>query len=724
MILIQQAAVLTAGFIDLFLGVLVISRDPKKLLHRIFFLLTISYALWSFSLFFYQYPVIFSSFFWIRVTYVLVVCFISLILIFSFIFPVSVSRKTLKVGVLLDIVYIVFSIWLLFFTPFFVTKVAIIPGRGLQTILGSGYLWWSILTWFPLITAAINIIGKTRKVTRVQRIQMNYFWTAFTLFGICVCVPDVIIPLIWHDTRYFYVSPVSNFIFSGTVAYIILRHRFLDVRRIILGALSQLLVTFGLGIIYLAIAFGIGLYFFPAFVNPQYILITIALALLVRTAVHSQELFIRKQIQKKLYQGVYDREEVVQHVSEIAIKTLELSELARSLARYLSKVFNTHNVSVVIRSKKERNIFTIYSLEPTRQAIHTSKAFEDILVKTTSKFVVTDELPESNPVKQFFRERKVSLSAPLYVRGEQVGYLSLYEKKQNAIYTNYDFRTIEIISPHVAVALQNVLHIEEIRKFNSRLKKEVANATKELRIANEELHQLDRLKDEFISMASHELRTPTTVIKSFLWILLHKDKHITGETKKRLERIYRLATHMGNLIKDMLDVSIIESGKMHIAKETFDVALLIRDTIEEILLVTAAKRTILFTPEEQHIVTADKDKIRQVLGNLLTNAIKYTKENGVVQIRVVERKNNVAISVEDNGIGIKQTDMGKLFTKFGKLHSIRSSEGQIPGSGLGLFITKRIIELSSGTLSVTSEFGKGSIFTFSLPKPLEDGKSS
>src|SRR5690349_18702886 len=138
MILIQQAAVLAAGFIDLFLGILVISRDPKKLLHRVFFALTLAYAAWSFSLFFYQYPIIFSSFFWIRATYVLVVTFISLILVFSFIFPIRVSAKKFRLGSLLGIIYIIFSIWLLFFTPWFLDAVRQVPGMGLQTILGPG----------------------------------------------------------------------------------------------------------------------------------------------------------------------------------------------------------------------------------------------------------------------------------------------------------------------------------------------------------------------------------------------------------------------------------------------------------------------------------------------------------------------------------------------------------------------------------------------------------
>ncbi|MDE2590648.1 MAG: GAF domain-containing sensor histidine kinase [Patescibacteria group bacterium] len=588
---------------------------------------------------------------------------------------------------------------------------------GLQTILGPGYLWWSIATWVPLGTAAINIFWKTRAVGRLQRIQMNYFWAAFTLFGLMVCIPDVIIPLVWHDTRYFYVSPVSNFIFSGTVAYIILRHRFLDVRRIIAEVLTQLLFTVVLGVLYILIAFGVGIYFFPEDVNPRYILVTVLLALVVRTAAQIYEYPIKKNVQRMFFKGTYDREEVLQKVSAIVTQTLSLPDLARSLARYLSKLFDTYNASIIIRSKKEKNIFTVYSLEPTRKVIHTSKDFENILVKTTSKFVVTEELPDENPVKKFFKDRKVELSSPLYVRGEQVGYLSMYERKQNEIYTNYDLKTIEILSPHVAVALQNVLHLEEIKQFNTRLKKTVASATEDLRKANADLQQLDHLKDEFISMASHELRTPTTVIKSFLWILLHKNKEITGDAKKLIERIYQLANHMGNLIKDMLDVSILESGKMNISPEVFDITEIIKDAMEEMRMFTSAKREITFSSNSKYLVYADKDKTHQVLGNLLTNAIKYTKENGRITVSVASKNNMIAVMVADNGMGIKKNDINKLFTKFGKLHSIRSSEGQIPGSGLGLYITKKIVELSSGKLTVESNYGKGSTFTFTLPKP-------
>ncbi len=722
--LVQQIAVLAAGFIDLFLGFLVISRNSKELINRVFLLLSLSYAFWSFSLFFYQNPIIFSSFFWIRLTYVLVVVFISFVLVFSFIFPIRVSSKFFKIGSFVGVTYILFSIWLLFFTPWFVTRVVHDPHKGLQTILGSGYLWWGVYSWFPLIIASLNIAGKTKKVNRLVKIQMNYFWAAFTIFGIAVCIPDVVIPLIWHDTRYFYISPVSNFIFSGTVAYIILRHRFLDVRRIIANVLSQIFIILVLGVLYSTIAIAIGKYFFPKNTNIMYILVTVGVCLVVRLITQPLEQSGIKQMQKLFYKKRYDREEVLQQVSHMIIQSLDLYGLSTLLAKYLTSIFNTHNASVVVRSKKESNIFTVYSLEPIRKVVHRSKSFEKILEETTSKFVITDELPATNPVKKFFQDRHVAISSPLFVRKEQVGYLTLYEKKDDEIYTDYDFKTIELISPYVALALQNVLHLEEIKQFNKILRKEVSYATTKLQKANNALLQLDHLKDEFISMASHELRTPTTVIKSFLWIVLHKDTSISLESKKRLERIYELSTHMGNLIRDMLDVSLIESGKMHLAPELFNISQLVKDTMGEMEATMREQRKIVFLGSDNHVVYADRDKIYQVVGNLLTNAIKYSKANGKITVSISENGKYVSISVIDNGMGISKENIKKLFTKFGKLHSVHSSEGQIPGSGLGLYITKRILDFSSGTLSVKSTLGRGSTFMFTLPKQTNNGKIS
>jgi PAS domain S-box-containing protein len=228
-----------------------------------------------------------------------------------------------------------------------------------------------------------------------------------------------------------------------------------------------------------------------------------------------------------------------------------------------------------------------------------------------------------------------------------------------------------------------------------------------------EIKENEQQKDFFISMASHELKTPITTTKGYVQILMNMYKDKGDEfLKKSLETINKQITTLTTLIAELLDLSKIKAGSLQLNKEHFYVTELIEEIISETEH-TEPGFVISFTENTNAKVYADKGRIGQVLINLFTNAIKYSP--GSKQIAVSSRVsgNEISVAVADSGIGISKADQQKIFQRFYRVAG--KDEKTFPGFGIGLFIAAEIIERHNGAIGVNSEPGKGSVFYFSLP---------
>ncbi|TSC86859.1 MAG: Sensor protein [Microgenomates group bacterium Gr01-1014_7] len=235
---------------------------------------------------------------------------------------------------------------------------------------------------------------------------------------------------------------------------------------------------------------------------------------------------------------------------------------------------------------------------------------------------------------------------------------------------------------------------------------------------NAKLHQLDKLKDEFVSVASHELRTPMTAIRSYVWMALHKsDIPLSQKLERYLYRTLISTERLINLVNDMLNVSRIESGHIEINPKVFDIVALVKDVMEEVKVKAMEKRLSLLVLEHKiPQVFADPDKVHEVLLNLLGNSLKFDYPGGMITVDFFTDGKMVEVSVRDNGLGIVKEDVGKLFKKFGRLDNSYVSISTSGGTGLGLYISKSLVEMMHGSIWAQSEgVDKGSTFTFSLP---------
>jgi signal transduction histidine kinase len=244
---------------------------------------------------------------------------------------------------------------------------------------------------------------------------------------------------------------------------------------------------------------------------------------------------------------------------------------------------------------------------------------------------------------------------------------------------------------------------EELRRKNYQLEQQ-----------NLAIQETNRLKTEFVSIVSHELRTPLTSIQGYAELLL-EDKQIAGEERESLTIVKKNADRLLGLINDLLDLSRMEAGKIDLHRTSLDLACLIPEVAGSLRPLIEAKRQRLRLDlgDALPAVWADADRVTQILTNLISNAHKYTLVEG--SITVVARRDNgfVRVDVSDTGIGLSPEDQAQLFTKFFRVHD-RSPQSS-RGTGLGLVITRLLVELHGGRITLSSAPGQGSTFSFTLP---------
>jgi signal transduction histidine kinase len=229
---------------------------------------------------------------------------------------------------------------------------------------------------------------------------------------------------------------------------------------------------------------------------------------------------------------------------------------------------------------------------------------------------------------------------------------------------------------------------------------------------DEQKRQEER-KDEFISMASHELKTPVTSLKGFAYILQNRLKKRDDEESLRfLASFNKQLNKLTKLINDLLDISRVQQGKLNYQEELFDLDALVQETIENLQAGTSTHQ-LLFEGGTAAQTCGDKDRVGQVLINLVTNAIKYSPVANRVIIRLSKEADNVMVSVQDFGIGIAGTYHQQIFERFYQV--IDPVEKTYPGLGIGLYISSEIIKRHHGRIWVESQKGAGSTFSFSLP---------
>lgn len=265
--------------------------------------------------------------------------------------------------------------------------------------------------------------------------------------------------------------------------------------------------------------------------------------------------------------------------------------------------------------------------------------------------------------------------------------------------------------------LANVLtELEEKREQLEEVNRQLGESNRELNEANAKLRELAELREEFLALTTHDLRSPLTVISGVIsFFTSGRLGELSPEQKNMVAMMERNTQNLIELVNDLLDASKLESGTIRLEPSAIALGGVL-DELRESMEPLAREKGIELVesiPADLPMVEADRPKLRRILLNLLSNALKFTRKGGRVEVRAEPKDGRVAVFVSDTGVGIAPEDVGRLFDKYEQARS-RATRGE-KGTGLGLYITKQLVELHGSRIKVESELGKGSTFSFTLP---------
>lgn len=429
----------------------------------------------------------------------------------------------------------------------------------------------------------------------------------------------------------------------------------------------------------------------------------------------------RRLTNKLFYRDAYDTQELFDQLNKLLVSTLDLNKLLNQSA------------SVVVDNLKPQ--FCLFDIQKTENSpdrlVGSEKGSSKgtditslrlVLPKIKQRVVVVDDLqPPLDEYKQTLEASNIAvlirLSSSSSRSDSGIGYMMLGPKKSGNPYSTQDLRVLDTIANELIIAIQNALHYEEIQDFNRTLQVQIDEATRKLRRTNEKLKALDEAKDDFVSMASHQLRTPLTSIKGYTSMVLEGDAgKINATQRKLLEQSFMSSQRMVYLIADLLNVSRLKTGKFIIETAPVNVAEVVQQEIGQ-LKETAAGRQLTLAydkPDAFPALMLDETKTRQVIMNLIDNAIYYTPAGGHIVVKLVETPTSVEFRVEDDGIGVPAREQPHLFTKFYRAGNARTARPD--GTGLGLFMAKKVVVAQGGAILFETKEGKGSTFGFVFSK--------
>jgi len=609
-------------------------------------------------------------------------------------------------------------------TPLMISSVKVIGGGKLpEPSYGALYglfIVWALLTG---VSTGILLVRNYTWSRGVQKAQAQIILLGITLAVASALTTNIALPQVFGTAETAKLAPLAAVILALTLGYAVLRHRFLDIRLVLARSLGYVATITTLSSLYGFIVFGACRFIFDLQI-PMSAQVFFSFATGIATlSFHYFKRLFDRLTNKLFYQDAYDPEVLFDEYNKVLVSTIDLDLLMNKSAQVVTKFLKTDHCLIVIKDgtsgyKHNSNAVVDVALSDIVTIRNSISRLRDVVT------VVYDI-----PSEQHIREVLNSYDADLLVRlvsgthrsQENLGFMLLGPKKSGNPYNTQDAKVIEALANELAIASQNALRFEEIERFNETLQKKVRDATTQLRQSNKKLKQLNESKDDFIGMTSHQLRTPLTSIKGYISIVMDGDAGRVNSTQRRLlGQSFNSAQKMVYLIADLLNVSRLKTGKFTIERKPTNLAPLVQDEVAQ-LAEEAAGRDLELTydqPKSFPVLPLDDTKTRQVVMNFIDNAIYYTPRGGHIRVEVKELPKSVEFRVIDDGIGVPKEERHHLFTKFYRAKN--ALRARPDGTGLGLYMSRKVIAAQGGAIIFDSVEGKGSTFGFTFPKDMTE----
>lgn len=705
------------------------SRNPRNITNRLFSLFTLLIAVWSLSSFLEDEPLnLLVNNILLRADFALGILLSYIFLLFTLFFPKRLDPIPRKF-----VYFSSFITFLLFFSASFTELISanIYFDDGIRFTEGILFYPYAFSLALNFLVGVFILLKKYRHFQGLEKLQ-----TLYLFFGVIL---SVIIALAFNVVMFSLLDvppQTSRFGIYGTlvmivaIAYSIVKHRLLDIQIIIRRSLIYSVLLSILVGLYSLLVFGLNRIFLPEGTTTFPRVTDIIAIIIVAFTIDPLKRIIEQATDKIFFKARYNAEETIKELSERLVSEIDITHLVRKIKDVLTETIKASKISIYMRVDHRFSPIAIANDFPEKLETGIEKRHflteylskkPEILIVDEVKRIIQEGKRVDEGLEQaikVFDKNGVAVVLPLLLKGKLTGAIFLGEKLSQDIYSSIDIRFLEILSHQAALSLENTRLYEEQKLYGVRLTREVERATADLRNANERLKELDKLKDEFMSIASHELRTPMTAIKSYVWLALHgKTQEKDPKVRDYLNKVYDSSERMISMINDMLNVSRIETGKIQL--EITPVSIYkAAEQVKEDLSAKAAEAGVKVIVNKETVVPnvlADRDKLIEIFTNLIGNALKFTKKGGSVSVNARKTGNMVEVSVTDTGVGIAKENITKLFKKYGKLNESYATVSSTTGTGLGLYITKQYLEKMNGYIKVKSDLGKGTTFTFALP---------
>ncbi len=575
---------------------------------------------------------------------------------------------------------------------------------------GSLYNLLGFFIGFYLIVGIYNLVRSFRHSHGVEREQIRFVLYGIILTAVIGISTNIVLVALGNSSLGF-LGPPAVLILVSFTSYAMFRHKLFDIKAVVARS-----VTFILSISVVGFAYGFFAYrFLDIIFKKNYTITREIVSVLFAMALAFTFGRIRRTFEKLtdkiFYRDKYDPQDLINSIGRILASEIDLSALSNKLIIELTAQMRIDDANIVIIDEDR----IVYDAHATQ---HESYQMAE-LKKLGKSVIVTDDL-QGGERKQILSKNNTGISLALRTSEEFVGFLFVGHKLSGDIYSDNDIRVLRIIANELAIGVQNALAYEQIQAFNETLQAKVDDATKRLRHANDELKQLDQAKDEFISMASHQLRTPLTTTKGYVSMILDGDfGKTTREMQEPLTQALDSANRMARMVNDLLNVSRMDAGKFFIDAHETDLSQVVPQEVTGLQSLAESKQVSLSYHEPKRkipLVNLDEDKMRQVIMNLIDNSIHYgnkTPGEGKTDVYLELVGREVVFRVVDNGIGVPKAMKPKMFSKFFRASNAQNARPD--GTGLGLYLVKRVVEDHGGKIIFESEEGKGSTFGFRMP---------
>lgn len=713
-----------AIFLDLALGLVILLKDKAKFINRLFFYLSALIAVWVFT----NLMVGLSAdevtaLVWYRLTFVTAAPMMYALYLFCANFPKKITSS--RVVALLPLIPTTFVSYISL-TPLVIRDVTV--GEATFSFsYSSGFPAFIIFAVVLIFSSLAFLVWQYKSSEGTTRQQVKYVLIGMGVASIFALSTDLLLPLIGVN-QFANSGSLGAIGLSLAIAYSIVKYQLFNIKVLLTeAAVALVLLTMS----------GQALSVPREQLPPRLLLLAVLLyggIILIRSV--RDEVSRREEVEKLAKERTETLRELeqrnknlaaLQKVSKMVLNQIEMRPMVQAILDEIPKQFENcngallnlvhggHMAAYAFSSNEfSKKIFSLVGTDIEKYSYPIKKGFNllhdtlvDKQVKESTR--VSDFIcpPITKPIAttiQTLLGMKYTVGIPLFAGKEPLGVMMFSYRVPKEQLMDKDIDMAVAISDEMSLAIQR------------------AYAFQQLKDANAYLADLDKLKDEFISIASHELNTPLAAVEGYLSMILDENMgKVDAKARLYLSRAYASSKRLAELILDLLNVSRIEQGRVKMKFAQANLYDLAESVMHELQVKADAKNLYLKLEADKKkipLTWCDPDRIREVIVNLVGNSIKYSEKGGI-SMKISEDAGRLRFDVIDTGRGIAAEDQKKLFQKFSQ---VKREIDEHQGTGLGLYISKSFIELHKGRIWVESEEGKGSDFVFELPVLTEPPK--